>query len=349
MKKVFLNNPLFRILWPPIYGSVVYLLILLLNNNLAQLNDSFFGQELYFSILLSYLSFELMRLGVNFIFRKTDWEPDVLAILNLIIVNLVISSLVVTIGVNIYFRFVLGFSSWSTFSTELGIFLAVFMFTSLFYTSISVSTSFLFRENRNQMQQEQILKENLELELTRFKNEINPDLLYDSLESLIPLIHNNAEKAEDHIDRMALVYRYILSSRNSDLVDIRKELKAVGNIVSLLNEKYSKNIVVKNNIDAEFQDRMVIPGSLSSTVETIVRSTIISSYQPLNLQLEAGKDEYLVISHPLNEKLKPVLNDGYTQLQRAYSIYTEKPVVSVKAYGENFVKIPLLQLKEELA
>jgi len=60
------------------------------------------------------------------------------------------------------------------------------------------------------------------------------------------------------------------------------------------------------------------------------------------------KDEYLVISHPLNEKLKPVLNDGYTQLQRAYSIYTEKPVVSVKAYGENFVKIPLLQLKEEL-
>jgi hypothetical protein len=94
---------------------------------------------------------------------------------------------------------------------------------------------------------------------------------------------------------------------------------------------------------------MVIPGSLSSTVETIVRGTIISNYQPLNIQLEASKDEYLVISHPLNEKLKPVTDNGYTQLQRAYSIYTEKPVVSVKAYGENFVKIPLLQLKEELA
>jgi hypothetical protein len=299
-------------------------------------------------MVLSYLAFESMRLVVNFIFRKYDREPDVMAILYLIIINLAATSMIVTLGVNIYFRFILGFSAWSTFSAELGIFLAVFIFTSLFYSSIAVSTSYLYRENRNQMLQEQILKENLELELTRFKNEINPDLLYDSLESLIPLIHNNAEKAEDHIDRMALVYRYILSCRNSDLVDIKKELKAVRNLVSLLNEKYSNNIVLDNNIDSDFNDRMVIPGSLSSTVETIVRSTIISNYQPLNLQLEASEDEYLVISHPLNEKLKPIHTDGYTQLQRAYSIYTEKPVVSVKAYGENFVKIPLLQLKEEL-
>jgi len=349
MNSFFFNKPVVRILWPSLYGGVVYLLVLLINNNLDQLNDSFFGQELYFCVILSYVVFEATRLAVNITFRKPDWEPSPFAIITLILLNLLITVIVVTLGVNIYFKFILGFSSWSTFSIELGIFLAVFFFSALFYTSIAISSKYLYRENRNQLQQEQILKENLELELMKFKNEINPDLLYDSLESLISLIHKNAEEAENYIDRMALVYRYILSSRNSELVNIEEELKATKNIILLLNEKHHNNIELKNGIDDGFKDRLVIPGSLTNVVESIVRSTIISDIQPLRIQIETGEDRYLVISHPLNEKLRSYSDDYKVQLQRAYSIYTEKPVVSVKAYGENFVKIPLLQLKEESA
>ena len=94
---------------------------------------------------------------------------------------------------------------------------------------------------------------------------------------------------------------------------------------------------------------MVIPGALCAVIESIIRNTIISDFQPLIIRLEAGKDNYLVISHELNEKLKQSTLDNMDQLQQAYSIFTDKPVVSVKAYGENFIKIPLLQLKEELA
>lgn len=347
MKNFFFNNPLFRILWPPIYGTIVYLLILLLNNNLDQLNDSFFGQELYFCIILSYLVFESMRVAINISFKKHDLEPGLLATINLVLVNLAIAALVVFIGVNIYFRFVLGFSSGSIFSNELIIFLVVFLFSSLFYTSIAISTSYLFRENRNQLQHEQILKENLELELIKFKNEINPDLLYDSLESLISLIHKNAEEAEDYIDRMAMVYRYILSSRNSELVKIDQEIKALTNIIFLLNYKHHNNIKLSYNVDPAFENRLIIPGSISSVVEIMVRNTIISDFQPLTINFETGTDEYIVISHALNEKLRLDAENNFIQLQRAYSIYTEKPVVSVKAYGENFVKIPLLQLEQE--
>ena len=347
MQRFFYNQPLFRIIWPPIYGFFVYLLILLLNNNLSQLDESFFGQELYFCIGLSFLVFEGMRLLISIAFRREEQEPGPVSTLNIILLNLLVTSIVVVIGVNLYFRFVLGFSSWSTFSAELGSFLAVYLFSALFYTSIAISASYLYRKNKSQLQQEQILRDNLELELIKFKNEINPDLLYDSLESLIPLIHKNAEEAEDYIDKMALVYRHILNSRNSELIELGLELKAVRNIVSLLNEKHHRNIKLNEDLDDRVNDQLVIPGSLSSVIEKITRNTIISDHQPLKIQLEITNEGYLVISHTMNEKLRPGLLNNHESLQRAYSIFTEKPVVSVKAYGENFVKIPLLQLEEE--
>ncbi len=47
-----------------IYGALVYLLILLINNNVSQLSTLFFNQEVYVSLLLSLVSFEVMRLTI---------------------------------------------------------------------------------------------------------------------------------------------------------------------------------------------------------------------------------------------------------------------------------------------
>jgi hypothetical protein len=60
-KKYFIHHPLFRLLAPVVYGVIVYLLILLINNNLSQLKEIFIGQEVYICIALTFLSFESVR------------------------------------------------------------------------------------------------------------------------------------------------------------------------------------------------------------------------------------------------------------------------------------------------
>ena len=55
MKKLFIHQPLFRLLSPIISGVIIYLLVLLLNNNVEQIQEQFFNEELYFCIALSYL------------------------------------------------------------------------------------------------------------------------------------------------------------------------------------------------------------------------------------------------------------------------------------------------------
>ena len=62
MKKLFVHHPLFRLLSPLFSGFIVYLLILLINNNVEQLQEQFLGEELYVCIGLSFIIQELARL-----------------------------------------------------------------------------------------------------------------------------------------------------------------------------------------------------------------------------------------------------------------------------------------------
>ena len=61
LKKAFHNSILFRVTWPLLFGALIFLLILLLNNNLNQLGTSFFSQELFFTISITYMVFEINR------------------------------------------------------------------------------------------------------------------------------------------------------------------------------------------------------------------------------------------------------------------------------------------------
>jgi LytS/YehU family sensor histidine kinase len=213
-----------------------------------------------------------------------------------------------------------------------------------------IGNQYLFRENQELISSERMLTENLELELIKYQNDVNPDLFYDSLESLISLLHKDPFEAEDYIDKLALVYRHILSNKNAELTNFDKELEAVRNMIYLLNEKYGNTITLTNKVAAEISEKwVVVPGSLAKQVESIIRSTIITPIQPMDLVLEVESDDYFVLRHKLNQKLRTEDDHTVNDIQQAYSIFTEKPVVTIKAYGENHVKIPILVLDEALA
>ena len=57
---------------------------------------------------------------------------------------------------------------------------------------------------------------------------------------------------------------------------------------------------------------------------------------------------YFVLRHKLNQKLRTEDDNTINDIQEAYSIFTEKPVITIKAYGENHIKIPILVLDEAL-
>ena len=339
MKKNIIHTALFRIFVPIPYGALIYLLLLMINNNLLMINESFLSAELFFCIGLSYLTLEVNRLTLVTIFRKKSLAT--LTNLVQLIINVGITLVVVYFSLMLYFVVFLGYESLTGFETEVKSFALFFGITSLLYNMLSTSYDLLNIRNEQLFDDEETLKKQVEYELENYQAEVNPDLLFESLESAITLIHQDVDQAEDYIDQLALVYRYILRNRNNDAVILDNEVDAALNLIGLHNVRHNNLIELTSNISSE--DIEIIPGSLPLLVAEIIKGNIISSSRPLNIVL-AREDNYITLSHKLNERLTRNTNEAFTfkRLQIAYAYHTDQPLIKVQAYGDAFYKIPIL-------
>lgn len=344
MHKFFINNAFFRVSGPLIFGVLIYLLIILINNTVEQLGEIFNNQELYVCIGLSYISFESMRLVIWLTEKNSSTERSVQAkIIYQIILTLLTSLTLVGISISAYFRWVIGFSIGNS---ELNVFLLIYGAGGLLYNLLYFSQVFLFRENKIKIEEERILSANLESQFISFKNDVNPELLYESLEMLILTIHKNTDEADEFIDNLAGIYRYSIVNRSKELINLNEELRAVNYLTTILNFKFKNLIKLEMNLLEE--DIHLIPGSLIVSIDNTVRNTLIAENSPLVIKLYL-EDDYLVMSHTINDRLIP--NDdslhSFERLQKSYLFFSEKPFVQVKANRENYLKFPLVRVAAE--
>lgn len=347
MKRYFIHNPLFRILAPAIYGVLIYLLILLINNNVAQVNELFISQEVYVCIGLSYISFEFTRLIIIVMNKLLKDRYQSVRIALQFVITAALSVTLVLVCLSFYFKLMIGFT---ISGTQLMTFGSIFTVTAFLYNLLYFSNYYLQKENTLKLNAEKQQREVLEMEMLEFKNDINPDLLYESLENLIGLMYRDVEQAEEYIDCLASAYRYVLSNRQQELVSAATELEAARIMVRLLNEKYHGQLRFEPALENDELDCMLIPGSLPVIIESMVRNTIITRFEPFVIRCYV-EDDYITIQSRLNDRLvtHPTSELALTRLQKSYSLYSDLPLIKVKAYQENYVKLPVIRVAEEIA
>ena len=121
-------------------------------------------------------------------------------------------------------------------------------------------------KNESELKKEDLKRQYLEHQLEIFNNEINPDLLFQSLETLISLVHHNLDTAEDFVDRLALVYRYILDNRKKELVSVDEEIRTSKNLVYLFKEKFPEQLYFELKNENRAKGKMLVPSTLSVIV-----------------------------------------------------------------------------------
>lgn len=346
MKKAFIHNPIFRLVVPPVFGVLVYLIILMINNNVGQISKIFTGQEVYTCIGLSYLLSESQRLLIVLLKKFNLHAASFYEITVQTLAGLGLALVLVSFAISSYFKYVLMFE---IAEGQLIIFNCIYGVTALLYHLLYFSSIFMYRQNEERINNEKELTELLEKEMAQFKNEINPKLLYDALETLITRIYEDAETAELYIDRLSAVYRYLLTNRQTELTELKKEIKTAEHIIYLLNDKHFNNIYFTSSIGGDEPIRL-IPGTLPFLVESIIRNTIVTPKNPLKIHLDKT-DDYLILECVLNEKLTNDnrMNAIFESIQQSYTYFSEMPLINVKAEKMNYIKIPLLKVEEEVA
>lgn len=352
MKNNILDQPLFRLIVPAFYGMMMYILILLVNNSLYTLTEAVFSNELLLCMVLAYLISEPIRL-VIILFEKVLKErlKKTTSIIAMLTVNLAVGALITLATGYFYFTLIEGASYFSYYQSTLITLMVIYGLSAVFYSIFFLSIYFLSVKNESVLKKEALKRQNLEHQLEIFNNQINPDLLFQSLESLISLVHHSSDEAEEFVDRLASFYRSILDNRKKELIPLKEEIAACKNLAYLFKVRFPNQITLTIKGEKKSTNVMVVPGALTVILDCIINGNIISAYQPMQINLNCqGEEGYIVVKHQDNEKLN---NSSYIKncrrnLHEAYAYFTDDPVIEIKAYGDAFVKIPSIILNETI-
>lgn len=338
MKRLFVHHPLFRLLTPLFSGALVYLLILLINNNIEDLRDNFFGQELYVCIGLAYLIQELARFSL-LVFRRVKNPKSFFGRLLLqIFVMLLATIFMVSLSMHIYFTKVL---LYAPNSTELLIFNSIFCVISMIYVLLYISHQFLNKTNTEKLKKEEWAKLKTEKDFTNFKQDINPTLLFESLEAILVIMKRDPLLAEELTDSFASIYRYLLSNKKTEVVPLEKEIEVLKEFLGIQHFlAYTKLALAPTLVSNSW----IVPGTLLVLSEEIMRTTIPSKENEITLELTEDEG-VLRIKYKHEERLsKKMKVSTLNRIQNHYKYYSD---LSLKVSDENEFKIiefPKLQI-----
>lgn len=341
MNKLFVHHPIFRLLSPFFSGTLVYLLLLLINNNISQLQENFLGQELYVCIGLAFLIQEYSRFSLVFFKNRIIGQSFVLKIGFQLLFTVTTVLVLVTGSIYAYFKWIL---LYTPNSTELYVFNVLFGLIAIIYITLYLSHHFLYKINTTKISEEVDAKDQMEDEFLQFKRGINPELLYESLEAMLVLMKKDAEAADMLSNHFASVYRYILSRKQRELTQLEDEILVLEELVMLFNHLPYRKIHLVNQLNSQ---QWVVPTSFLMLVELIIKTSIVALEEELTITLKETTT-HLCLQYTPQEKLTEKLTHrSISPVVGSYQIYTDLPVTITDIAGVRNLCLPKLNYYED--
>lgn len=193
--------------------------------------------------------------------------------------------------------------------------------------------------------EEKLKREKLAIEYEALKNQVNPHFLFNSFTALSSLVYKDQEKAVAFIQELSNVFRYVLESREKEVVDFSTEKKFLESVLYLNQIRYENSLQVVINLSGA-TDKYIIPMALQMLLENAIKHNTISADKPLKVEI-FEEESYIVVKNNLQPKKSEIVTNkiGLENIKSRYKYLSDKEVQVEKSNEEFKVKIPVLSLK----
>ncbi len=204
--------------------------------------------------------------------------------------------------------------------------------------------SFLINWKQAAVDAEASKREFIKAQYESLKNQVNPHFLFNSLNALTHLVYEDPDKAAKFIKQLSEVYRYVLDTRDKEVVPLEEELKFLDAYMFLQQIRFGDKLSVKRNLDGI--GTAVAPLSLQMLIENAIKHNEISGEYPLKIDLyEEG--EFIVVENSLHRKnrLPEVMPGlGLDNIRKRYEFLSEIKVEVSDQDGKFKVKLPCIKI-----
>lgn len=214
---------------------------------------------------------------------------------------------------------------------------------SIIILSIEVGSQFFKNWKKSLIEVEKYKAESVQAQLQNLKEQVNPHFLFNNLSVLSSLVYKDQDKAVDFINQLSKVYRYLLESRNSELIPLEDELKFIESYTYLLQIRFDSSLKFNINIPREQRKLLIPPMALQMLIENAIKHNEVSSELPLSIVISVTADMLEVNNNlQLRSHKEESSKTGLNNIRERYRYYTDKSVEVLQDNNSYSVKIPLL-------
>ena len=238
-----------------------------------------------------------------------------------------------------FFRYVVGLNVGNNLG---GMLYSTIIITAVI-TMFMTSRAFLFNWRQAAVDAEKLQRESVKAQYDSLKNQVNPHFLFNSLNALTNLVYQDQDKAVKFIKQLSEVYRYVLDTRDKELVPFESELQFVQSYLFLQQIRFGDKLKVQINFSS--RDFNVAPLAVQMLIENAIKHNEISEENPLSISLYDSATHIVVENSLHRKKVLPADSAGLglENIKRRYD-FLASDEVKVEESAKSFkVSLPLIK------
>lgn len=235
------------------------------------------------------------------------------------------------------------------FITQAATFGTIYFLWGIIYFAVYFFRNFKKEEIKN-LQQQSKLKE---IQLNKFKSQLNPHFIFNSMNGIRALIEEDAQKAKEGITQLSNILRHTLTLERRKLISLEEELKLVEDYLKLEKIRLEERLVYTIKTSPSCLHYQVPPMLIQTLSENAIKHGISKLINGGKLSINSKSDNAFLIMEIINtgqykpNGLKPEPLGGFgidNSIQRLHFIFGDQATFEIKNLNENEVittlKIP---------
>ena len=116
-----------------------------------------------------------------------------------------------------------------------------------------------------------LIRVSAEAELKALRAQINPHFLFNALNTIISLIEERPEEAEETVQNLAAIFRHILQTSSRTFISLEEELRLVNHYLSIEKVRFGEKLSVEQQVDPNLLGHPVPAFVIQTLVENAIK------------------------------------------------------------------------------
>lgn len=218
----------------------------------------------------------------------------------------------------------------------------------LLVLGFSTGMGVIRRLRKEENEQKELEKANVETELAFLKNQINPHFFFNSLNNIYALIAVNGDEAQKAVEKLSGLMRYLIYESDVETVQLKKEFEFTRNYIDLMKQRLTSKVKFTAEIQQDLPNIEMPPLIFIPFVENAFKHGI--SYREvsfINISLHVT-DEQIFFSCKNSVPTKPKQDEtknggvGIANIQKRLQLLYGKTAQLIQTEEKNQFVVELV-------